>query len=103
VGYYLETPDRFGKAESLVKMYGGRIVSRPEARDLVENRTKAVICVVYNPEFEAAAFCYAPKEFERFTHHADLRKRTWVVIDDRDMIEELTGYKEDMATIGEEE
>ena len=103
MGYYLETRDRFNKADALVSMYGARIVDQLEAMDAVADGNNAVICVVRNNEFEAAAFCFDLKEYKRFTNPGDPRARTWVVIDGRELVEELTGYAEDMAKIGEEE
>jgi hypothetical protein len=105
VGYYLETPPhRFEKAAQIVAEYKGTIVDALEAALVVANEPdKAVICVVQNPEFEAAAFCYSMSEYERFTYKLDRRPRTWIVINDRALVEERTGYAKDMAAIGDED
>jgi len=100
MGYYVEVPNgHFNKAEQLVNMFGARRITPEQAEAHVEDGVKAVICVVRNPNFEAAAFCHSPKEFARFHKNSvidDPRPRLWLVIDDRAMIEKITGYQADM-------
>jgi hypothetical protein len=103
MGYYLETSGLTGKAESLAKMYGAVGMDQDLAEITVGLKHGAVICVVRNPEFEAAAFCYSPAEFARFTHPLDPRPKRWMWIEDREMVEKLTGYAQDMAAIAEDE
>lgn len=105
VGYYLETPPhRFEKAAQIAAEYKGTIIDALEAAHIVKSEPdKAVICVVQNPGFEAAAFCYSMSEYQRFTYKLDLRPRTWIVINDRALVEERTGYAKDMATVGGKE
>lgn len=95
MGWYVETPGLTGKAEKLQKIYAAQPVDKDTAEDLVDDGRGAVICVVKNPEFEAAAFCYSPQEFRRFTHPLDPRPRTWLWVEDRAVIEEVTGYRAD--------
>lgn len=95
MGYYLETPGLTGKAEALAKMHGAARIHPDMACIAVGLRHGAVICVVQNENFEAAAFCYSDDEFEQFTHPLDPRPKTWLWIEDRELVETLTGYKAD--------
>jgi uncharacterized protein (DUF1330 family) len=98
VGYYIEVPEVFfNKADKIIKIFDARLVAQEQAEAFVEDGAKAVICVVTNPNFEAAAFCYSPEEFKRFTYKEDPRPKAWLVIADRPLIEEITGYKKDAA------
>jgi hypothetical protein len=93
MGFYLETPKYKNKAKQLIKMYDAREVRMEEALDAIYDNKYAVICVISNPNFDAAAFCYDLKEFRRFNHVDDDRPRRWLIIEDRDMVDELSGYK----------
>ena len=91
MGYYIEVPENKGKAQQIVELYGGRIVlSPPLFEDIAPD--EAIICVVDNGPFEAAAFCYNQDELYAFTH-MDGRRRVWVVMDRRRACD-LTGYEE---------
>lgn len=92
MGYYLETPRMKDKARQLEKIYGARKVSMEEALDAMYAGTAAVICVVRNAEFDAAAFCHSLSEFRRFNYVSDDRPRTWLIIDDKALVEDLSGY-----------
>ena len=96
MGWYLETPGVTGKAEKLKTIYNAKEVDKDTAEDLVDDQKGAVVCVVQNPEFEAAAFCYSPQEFRRFNYPRDPRPKTWLWIEDRDAVETVSGYKADM-------
>jgi uncharacterized protein YecE (DUF72 family) len=79
MGYYLETPENFNKANFLCEEYNGQIISVEEAESLVNDPDSvAVVCVVNNGFFEAAAYCYNAKEFEAFTIPEDARPKTWI-------------------------
>lgn len=93
MGFYLETPKCQQKAEQLIKMYSAREVRMEEALDAIFENKHAVICVVRNQYFDAAAFCYDLDEFRRLNYVDDPRPRRWLIIEDRDMVDELTGYK----------
>lgn len=94
MGFYVEVPEVFfGKADKIIKIFDARLVSQEQAEAFVADGVKAVICVVTNPNFEAAAFCYDSKEFNRFTYKGDPRPKAWLVTDDRELIENITGYK----------
>lgn len=93
MGFYLETQRHTNKVEQLIKMYDAREVKMEEALDAIYDNKYAVICVVKNPNFEAAAFCYNLKEFRRFNYVKDDRPRRWLIIEDRNMVDDLSGYK----------
>jgi hypothetical protein len=94
VGYYLETPKNIGKADTIKKLYGAISISQEDAKMAARHRAGAVICVVRNPSFDVAAFCYDEAEFERFTNKHDPRPKTWLCIEDRELVARLTNYKE---------
>jgi len=91
MGYYIEVPEDKNKAQQIVELYGGRIVSRPPSfEDITPN--EAIICVVDNGPFEAAGFAYSQHELHVFTS-VDGRPRTWVIMD-RKKACKLTGLEE---------
>jgi hypothetical protein len=93
VGYYVEVPGTStNKAEKIIKIFNARIISQEQAEAFAEDPDKAVICVVVNPSFDAAAFCHNAAEFKRLTYRLDPRPKTWLVTDDRPLIEKVTGY-----------
>jgi hypothetical protein len=90
MGYYVQGP-AIGKAQFIVSEHDGVIISQPkEFNDVVND--KAIICVVGNGAWEAAAYCYNEKEFEEFADPSDPRPKKWLVMD-KDLAEELSGFK----------
>jgi len=93
VGYYIEVPGTFkNKAEIIEETLNARRVTQAEAEKIVKDTTKAVICVAENDLFDAAAFCYSPEEFKRFSEPSDTRPKTWLVINNRRMVERMTKF-----------
>lgn len=93
MGYYIETPEPLGKAGQIVAQFGATKIPRP--RDFSQiPPTQALICVVNNYHFEAAAFCYDECEFEEFDNPRDLRPKSWLLMD-REKAKELTGFRGD--------
>lgn len=91
MGYYLETSDRFNKADEIIARYpGARIVDAAEAKELASSGYLAIVCVVKNEMFEAAAFCH--DNIERFMRSSDPRPKTWIVVYDRSAVERDSGY-----------
>lgn len=91
MGYYIECGVNKGKAQ--------RIIDALDAEEVCLNditpemiAEHAVICVVDNGPFEAAAFCYSPDEFTAFTRADDDRSKIFLVVKDRKKVESLTGY-----------
>ena len=87
MGYYIETPERSNKAEQIARIHDGEIIPQPLNFSKVPEG-KALICVVDNRIFEAAAFCYNEAEFKVFSDPNDVRGRKWVIIQ-RDVACEL--------------
>ena len=90
MGYYIQTGNLRNKASFLVENHGGEIVFDYKAQECL-NLGIGVVCVVDNGLFEAAGFVYDQREFDAFNDPADLRQKTWVVMD-RQLAESLSGY-----------
>lgn len=91
MGYYLQCAEHHNKADQLVSSsLGARRVTSEQAKEFLES--KAVVCVVSNGLFDAAAYCYSLDEYEQFNDPTDDRPKVWLVIDDKAKVEELTGY-----------
>ena len=94
MGYYIETGTRKGKAEQIMDSLDAIEISQDEARIFLEEGTDcAIICVVDNGPFEAAAYCHDLKEFGQFTLSIDDRPKIWLMVNDRSRVETLTGYR----------
>ena len=88
--YYIRVPRNHDKATQIIKLYGGKISSKPPLwQDLKPE--EAVICVVDNGAFEAAAFAYSEAELKEFSDPSDDRPKTWVIMD-RIQAEDLTHF-----------
>lgn len=93
MGFYIEVPDtRKHKAKLIEETLHARRITQAEAEEIVKDAQKAVICVVENDLFDAAAFCYSSDEFARFAEPSDPRRKTWLVINNRPLIEKMTGF-----------
>jgi hypothetical protein len=73
-----------GKASALLAS-GAKIIPTPS--NLSEHPGKAIICVVENGGFDAAAYAYSQGELEEFAWD-DGRAKTWMTVDES-LIEEL--------------
>lgn len=121
MGYYIQVPDNKGKAQQLVDLHSAEILPRMPAQFEDVPDGKALICVVDNGPFEAAALCYSERDFEQFdapdesgpevetrvgpggipvyvlrsTYQAQgqQRPRTWLLMD-KAKAHELSGYEE---------
>jgi hypothetical protein len=93
MGYYIQVPAPHDKALQLRDLHGAEILpGQPRSfQDVPDD--KALICVVQNSMFDAAALCYSEEEFEEFKDIShDPRPRTWVLVD-RELAYELAGFK----------
>ncbi len=91
MGYYIEVADNKGKARQLAGLYGAGIMDAPPEtfKDVPEGL--ALICVVDNGPFEAAALCYDADEFAAFNDPHETRPRTWLLMDQA-KAHQLAGY-----------
>lgn len=90
MGYYIEGPT-FNKADYLVKKYEGERTG-PVHPSLLPANT-AIICVLHNRNFEAAAFCFDDDEFDEFYNDGTDRVKEWVLIP-YDLAKKLTGFED---------
>jgi hypothetical protein len=90
MGFYIKCEGSKNKANQIVSAFDARIVSKEMAEAFVESE-KAVICIVDNGPFEAAAFCYDMSVFEAFSRKDDTRPKVWLVVDNKALIEKASG------------
>ena len=90
MGYYIEGP-RFDKVVYLEGLGAVRVVlpkfPAPEG--------EALICIVHNPGFDAAALIYSESEFDAFSDPEDIRPKSWLHLDKAEA-HRLAGYEEEM-------
>ena len=86
---YLMVPAAKGKVTYLHDIVAVR-VSKPERFSDVPYG-EALICVVENPQFEAAMLVQDEKDFQ-VCSHGDLRPKTWLLMG-KQMAEELAGIE----------
>lgn len=92
MGYYIQTSQPKGKTEIICKELGGIEITKDEAEFFVKEQMGAVICVVDNGPFEAAAYCYNLDEFRVFNDPQDDRHKRWVLVEDVNKVKELTRF-----------
>ena len=92
MGYYIEVPENKGKAQQIIDIHGAELLNKVplSVNDVPED--KAIIVIVDNGPFEAAAFAYNDMELREFAR-PDRRTRQWLLMD-RAKACELTGYKD---------
>jgi len=94
MGYYIQTNRNHGKAEDIAKEYGGFILPNAPKNYADIPADKALIVVVDNGPFEAAAFAYDAEEFSVFTDREDDRPKQYVLID-REAAELASGFRKE--------
>lgn len=92
MGYYITSTKAgplslHGKAEDLIKNENAVKIESPP---LAFPTDKAVICVVDNGPFEAAAFAYSKNEMDYFAE-SDGRPKQWLLMD-INRAKELSGF-----------
>lgn len=91
MGYYIPGPPQ-GKVEYLTRVYkDATVIPVPDSFNVPDD--KALVCVVENPHFDAAGYCYNEREFKEFTDTSDPRHKTWVLMD-KDDAELESGFRE---------
>jgi hypothetical protein len=93
MGYYIETALPKGKAAALKDRLGAIEITTDEAQFFIKEDMGAVVCVVDNGPFEAAAYCYNLAEFRVFNNPEDDRPKTWLLVEDKAKVEALTRFK----------
>ena len=91
MGYYIQTDSPKAKANALIAEHGAILLDKaPKWADIPTD--KAVICVVDNGPFEAAALAYSADELEVFSSPDPRRRRQWLYMD-KTTAHKLSGYK----------
>lgn len=86
MGYYIEVPEHFGKADQLRALYG----AEPVESAYPPPEGKTLVCVVDNGWMEAAGVIYDSTEYKAFSDPDDPRPRTWLLLD-TDKARDLSG------------
>jgi hypothetical protein len=93
MGYYINLPESKGKLQQIQSRFEGAEALQHKPKSFSEvPEGRALICVVDNGPFEAAAFVYSEDEFHVTADPRDVRPKYWVLIDLEDAIN-ATGYK----------
>lgn len=92
MGYYIQTGTDKNKALSLVAEFGGELINQPRSFGEIPP-DKALVVVVENPTFDAAALAYNEREFQAFIRpdSGHQRKRHFVLLN-RSLAYKLAGY-----------
>jgi len=95
MGFYLERRDGAAqcKAQGLIDDFGAELINKTEAGDLIKSNSKdfAVICVIDNGNFEAAAYVFNQAEYEVFTDPDDTRLKKWLKME-RSLCRKICNY-----------
>jgi hypothetical protein len=97
MGYYIQTAQPKNKAAAIKQDFDAIEVTVDEAEFFIKEQMGAVVCVVDNGPFEAAAYCYNLDEFRAFTLSEDDRPKTWLYVENMEKVHEATGYKGALA------
>ena len=94
MGYYIQTGQASNKAADIIRLHGAEVI-HPKSDEFNQQRLcgKAIICVINNGPFDAAAFVYTPQEFLYFLEEMSNRQKTWLATDWNKACE-LTGLLE---------
>jgi hypothetical protein len=76
MGYYIQTKYPQNKARQIVEDYGANLVLSPDSFDFAG--PNALICIVENPNFDAAAIAYNAAERDYFNSPDDDRPKVWL-------------------------
>jgi hypothetical protein len=92
MGYYIQTTQPKNKADAIMKDLAGIEITVDEAAFFIKEQMGAIICVVDNGPFEAAAYCYNLNEFRVFTDPNDDRPKKWLLVENEERVKELTRF-----------
>ena len=88
MGEYLETGSVNNKLDDLVQKHGAVPISQPLRFDTRSDM--ALVVVLDNVMFQAAAWVYDQREFDDFAALNDGRKKSWLLMN-QNKVHELTG------------
>ena len=88
MGYYMEVPKPTNKAEQLIKLYGAKSIEVPPKSLTEVPEGKALVVVVENGYFDAAAYAWCQSELDAFLPY-DGHRRTWLLIDKDKVIKNI--------------
>lgn len=92
MGYYIQTKANVLKAKQLCAEHNAENIPQPATLAEVPE-DKALICVVQNGPFDAAALIYDSRELADFSDPDDDRPRDWLFMD-KELAHKLAGYTE---------
>ncbi len=78
MGYYIEVPQPFNKADQMYDIYEAQTVVGPYI-EIPEGKT--LLCVVSNAFFDAIGIMFDEQEMRAFADPTDPRPKTWMLID----------------------
>lgn len=90
MGFYIETDTTLGKADWLIKHGDAQEIKQPASLAEVPEG-KALVVVVENGFFDAAAYAYDDSELLAFTQPGDYRPKRFLLMD-KDIVELHSGY-----------
>jgi len=94
MGYYVQTAQPKNKVADIIRDLDAIEITKDEAELFVKEQMGAVICVVDNGHFEAAAYCYNLDEFRAFNDPSDDRAKTWLYVEDGDKVKQTVNFNE---------
>jgi hypothetical protein len=97
MGYYIQTSQPKNKAAAIKQDFDAIEVTVDEAEFFIKEQMGAVVCVVDNGPFEAAAYCYNLDEFRAFTLSEDDRPKTWLYVEDENKVKQATNFTKAIA------
>lgn len=81
MGYYIEVPERFNKAQQLCDLHGARLL-KPMADHIgiINSPDETLVCVIKNELFDAARIVTDIEDYEYITmdRSDDDRPRVWL-------------------------
>ena len=87
MGLYLNPGAVVGKADQLIELGAKELMSPPATIDSVAD-DKAIVCVVENGPFDAAAWAFNDRELSKDLR--DMRPKRWLVMDKKYVEENAT-------------
>ena len=95
MGYYIETGELLNKARDIIAKYHAERIPEPTPDDwsTYKQLGQAIICVVNNGQFDAAAFAFERAEIVEFTQITDSRPKTWLIMP-WDEAKKASGFKD---------